>query len=560
MSPKSINPVSAGHALQSMRDSDFDCYSAYAEAIDNSIQANATEIHVQFDTVKAGRKTTITKVAFVDNGDGMDEHLLHHCLVLGHSSRYNDRNGIGRFGVGMTLGAIHECCKVSVYSRQDSNKPWSATSLDISEPDDESVRIDPPKESNFPTSLANLEPSSSGTAVIWDHYDRQGENGTKVIERSKVYFGRVFRKFIWKGVTIFVNGELVAAIDPLYVTTDKTKFPNDIPATLYDPILIDWIVPPDVAEYEGQTDQIVIKLSLLSSEIRGMRGSGSRTEVSDRYIDENQGISIMRNGREVFYGAIPYWPGNEKWFTQPDRYWGCEIEFSPLLDQAFQVKNIKRGAVPISELRTAIFEQINPTYKTFLQEIADGWDKKAEEAEAKKILSGEHDSGHQIAEEIVNSKNYEPTPLPVENPKTAGNELLERITKYGDDVDKNAILESWKSQPYTIEENTWKGKDFIELVPLGGSDVLLYNNSHILMKKFRGLANKIEQSSETESKILATELGTIIDLLLLSYVKAESKLSADLDKSQFLEDLRVSWGRYADIYVNELDARGNSDG
>ena len=107
------------------------------------------------------------------------------------------------------------------------------------------------------------QPASSGTAVEWSHYDRQIENGSKIIEESKIYFGRVFRKYIWEGVSIFVNGELVPAIDPLYVKTEKTKFPNDIPAKEYEPIVVEWIVPPDIAEYEDQKDTIVIKLSLL---------------------------------------------------------------------------------------------------------------------------------------------------------------------------------------------------------------------------------------------------------------------------------------------------------
>ena len=83
--------------MQSMRDSDFDCYSAYAEAIDNSIQANATEINIQFDTEKRrGNKEHIKKIAFIDDGDGMDQDLIHNCLVLGYSSRFNDRSGIER--------------------------------------------------------------------------------------------------------------------------------------------------------------------------------------------------------------------------------------------------------------------------------------------------------------------------------------------------------------------------------------------------------------------------------------------------------------------------------
>jgi hypothetical protein len=51
---------------------------------------------------------------------------------MGWSSRYNDRTGIGRFGVGMTLGAIHECRRVEVYS-QFIGGEWLYTYLDLDE-------------------------------------------------------------------------------------------------------------------------------------------------------------------------------------------------------------------------------------------------------------------------------------------------------------------------------------------------------------------------------------------------------------------------------------------
>ena len=44
--------VKADTALNSLRDSDFDCYSAYAEAIDNSLQAGANRISVEFKEKK----------------------------------------------------------------------------------------------------------------------------------------------------------------------------------------------------------------------------------------------------------------------------------------------------------------------------------------------------------------------------------------------------------------------------------------------------------------------------------------------------------------------------
>ncbi len=86
------------NALESLRSSDFDNMSAYAEVIDNSLQADAKNIKIDFFSlqVKANYER-IDEIAFGDDGTGMDTDTLHACLQLGWSSRYNDRSGIGRF-------------------------------------------------------------------------------------------------------------------------------------------------------------------------------------------------------------------------------------------------------------------------------------------------------------------------------------------------------------------------------------------------------------------------------------------------------------------------------
>ena len=101
--------------IQSLRKSDFDCYSAYGEVIDNSEQSGAKNIKIEFDVVSKGtgrsQKEIIDKIAFGDDGGGMNENVLENCLTLGWSTRYNDRNGIGRFGVGSTLAGIYGAVK-----------------------------------------------------------------------------------------------------------------------------------------------------------------------------------------------------------------------------------------------------------------------------------------------------------------------------------------------------------------------------------------------------------------------------------------------------------------
>ena len=56
-------------AFESMRDSDFDSLSAYGEAVDNAIQANASTIRINFDVFdEVGRVKTSNQLCLQMTG------------------------------------------------------------------------------------------------------------------------------------------------------------------------------------------------------------------------------------------------------------------------------------------------------------------------------------------------------------------------------------------------------------------------------------------------------------------------------------------------------------
>src|SRR5574342_277226 len=360
-------------ALLSMRNSDFDVYSAVGEVIDNSIQAEATNVRLIVD-FSADRHEPITAIAFGDDGTGMSGAILHRCLQLGYSTRYNDRRGIGRFGVGATLAAISQCRKIEVSSREESG-PWLYTYIDldaITADPPTMQEIPPPTHRAVPAALRALVGSASGTLVVWSKCDRQPAPASKLLEELKVWIGRTYRKFIWDGVRIFINGDRVKAIDPLYVTTARTKFPRDPRAVEYEEMLLPWPVPLADRQDGGPAESIIrIRMSLLPEAFRPAEESGHGRHAKERCIDLNEGVSILRNKREVYYDVIPWWTGIP--FRGIDRWWGCEISFDAVLDSQFTVKNIKRGAVPVRELKQAIKERIEPTRHAALERIRDHW-------------------------------------------------------------------------------------------------------------------------------------------------------------------------------------------
>jgi len=556
---KTVRLINDATAILSMRESDFDAYSAYGEVIDNSIQASATNIRIRVCAKeRSGTKgrpySIIEKICFGDDGIGMPPEVLHQCLVLGYSTRYNDRSGIGRFGVGMTLAAINQCKRVEVYSKERDSS-WHYTYIDLDE-----LTSNPPKMESIPApviktpplDLVDLVGSERGTLVVWTKYDRQPISAERMIPEIRIWCGRTYRHFIWDGLKIFVDGIETAAIDPLYATTKSTKFPDDPAATVLPEMTIPWPVPEEGRGPESPPESNVrIRMSLLPNVFRPNQGSGGTQEVRDRHIDRNQGISIVRNRREVFYGAIPYWPGPSTWFSEIDRWWGCEIAFDAELDRAFTVKNIKRGAIPVPELKEAIYSQISPTRETCLGRVRSDW------AEAKRIerepKPGQQvlETGHGAAEKVAKKTPTDTGALDKGvDFATEAERLAGSLLRTVDAEDRAKWIAKWKSQPFSIHDSHWKGPEFFEANHLGGSDVLRYNLGHPFFEEVYRIIQTLE-TEDSEDVVLSRRLKIMIDLLIIAYSKAESKFEPEtvFTAEDFVENFRINWGMYLKSYL-----------
>lgn len=541
-------------ALKSMRSSDFDAYSAYGEVIDNSIQADAKNIKVLVSyQPKSGKQfEPINRIAFVDDGHGMDSDVLHRCLQLGYSTRYNDRAGIGRFGVGMTLAAINQCKRVEVYSRTGGGD-WRYVYIDLAEIEqaagsDTAAGIAAPVVSKIPPDLVSLQPSGSGTIVVWSKYDNQQERASAMIKEMQKWLGRTFRKFIWNGLKISINGTTVHAIDPLFGTTALTAFPDDPKAELFAPIEFTYPIPNEDLKSGGPTEStIVIRMSLLPFEFRRVMGAGGSAEAKVRHIPDNEGISILRNGREVFYGHIPYWPGAA--FAEIDRWWGCEISFDAVLDKVFMVKNIKRGAVPIPDLKRLIYERITPTRRTCVEKVQEVWTAEKAQRAIEREKSAV-DTGHSDAEEVAGKTKTARTQIDIGKDLDAeAKKLADRLEADATDRERSAWVTKFKSQPFTIHDGQWKGTTFFDPHFLGGTAVLEYNMQHVFFEILNEIRRAVDDQENVQDN--AHRIKTLIDLLLISFAKAEGMFEQGLElKSEdFVEQLRTNWGNYLQSYV-----------
>lgn len=538
-------------ALESMRASDFDCYSAYGEIIDNSIQADATDIRIEFNERedRSERSKKIGRILFADNGNGMDKEILHTCLKLGKSSRYNDRNGIGRFGVGMTLGAIHECRRVEVYSKVNGGM-WYYTYLDLDEIENGTLtRMPLPVQKDPKCDIIDYI-EDSGTLVIWTKYDKQMDPYETVIEETKIWLGRTFRKFLWgeaKGyqeIDITINNTKIKAIDPLYFNKYKTGFENEDSSELDESTKLDWLIPQEVNS-KKQKSKIVIKTSLLPETYRRERFKGKDDFAIDRFINRNEGLSILRNDREVYYGFIPHTKpslhGDES-RRNVSRFIGCEISFSAELDQEFAVKNIKRGAVPVRELKKKIVEILRPTFLTKYDTIRDRWSERDREKEEN---TNDENSGLNISDTHGETnrilKEHKKTLLKKDKAGKEENNLkiVSKVKPDAKGKELDKIIKGLQENGITIDEREFVGDSFIDIEHGNALKTMFYNTNSTFYKAYKEILDEIKSKNNS----IASDYKVLIDLIFVGYMLAESQIDPEeeFDGASFIEELKSNW-------------------
>ena len=561
--------INISQVYESLRYNDYSVENGLGEIVDNSVEAGASEIRVYFTKKikRIGKKEVeeIDKIIILDNGSGMSPAVLAKCLVLGCSMREqkNGKMGIGKFGVGMTLGSISLARHVEVYSRDTVNGAFFYTYIDLDEINKESRDTVPaPVEKNVPEEYAEFFEGHSGTMVVLSNCDRMDGSGKKTSPSEMngliaTYLGRTYRKFIEAGLKIYLDDRQVFLHDPLYYsgpTQFDTREKQDPKADLYSTSTIDLPIPGR----EGETAPVTIRITLLPKEWRLNIGDGGNAEARKRKIDQNEGVSILRANREVLYDKVPYLIGLKKGqfsYQENDRWWGCEISFPPELDEYFQVRYIKRGAEPIGSLKDRLKEQLTGPVTSLRQIIkSDRAQKKAQENRGKSSFQNatqlmsdlnavlpKGQAGRNMSEEEEQKKVDEILDDAISQD---GNEEGEREER------RKAILNSMYSVvPVKYPQNTLFETENL----LDGKIVIKLNVNHPFYEKvINPLCGDISEEDTTESYNDKIRTRDAIMLLLMSHVKAVASFPEE--NQDLFENLLSQWGTILNSAVKKMDS------
>jgi hypothetical protein len=398
--------------------------------------------------------------------------------------------------------------------------------------------------------------------VVWSKCDRltQGEDGTvndlkTVRDELLNWLSRTYRHFIDGGVRIQLNDTIIEPHDPLYLMTIP-RFANDEKAEVLVDESFDWDIPSDPSRHST----VKIKMTLLPAAWRLKRGWGhpDRTQTRERRIQDNEGISILRARREIFYDILPrFYPSAVE---EADRWFGIELSFDPELDECFRVKNVKKGAEPVEGLRDTLKKRLDAAVRTARRRIKDTYIEQDNKEKAEERI---HEAAETIGAEAEKTapKARSGADVSESDRETRLDEVASEAAEAAADEGTAAppasaeeIKGRLKQLPLSIVDMQWPGKEFIQIEHLGTNTIVKLNNKHPFFTKIYApvlkgagaLNGKKEEGQETlptpeEFQQMARLLHVGLDLLILAYAKAESM---ETDPEEKYGDLRSHWGMF----------------
>lgn len=526
---------------------------ALDELIDNAIQAGAQSVHVAFGLEGASNKPA--RLAIMDDGHGMDPEMIRLAVIWGGTHREDDRRGFGRYGYGLPSACVSQGKRYTVYSVTEGGE-WHAVTIDLvaiskGELTDSDGRIVVPeaKPTKLPdwvaadvTKLYGKKGLRHGTIIVIDKLDRLSWKTQSHLKRNLLeHFGVVYRNYL-RATNIFVEGQSVAATDPLFTTPglryyelpgdkDKAEALDDIPIEVKD---------VETGESKGT---VRVRFSYMpptfmsSEKDKDLRGAKKNPRMSVR--KDHNGIIVLRNGRQidVIEARCPWTT-----FQNNDMTWGCEIDFPATLDEEFAITTSKQQVVLSERMwdllaEAGVYRTIK-ALRTRSQQERDALKHKREATEDEKRAS------EQAMEEAQKFLRRTEVVTPEREAKTTARveeEVRRRAEAAGvESVQiEHQIMAELKERPYKLETTSAPSAPFFWVDQIGSQTKLFLNTAH----RFYG---DVYAGPESTPRLRAA-----IEVVL--FVIGQCELDSTDERQLFYQNERVEWSRRLDVVLNRLE-------
>lgn len=545
--------IAAMSFVEGMRDSGYrNTATALDEFIDNAVQAGAGHIYIVtgYDRDNNTQKKP-DQIAVVDDGHGMDPDTIRLAVLWGGTHRFNDRTGFGRFGFGLPSAAVAVARRYTVYSKVDGGE-WFAVTVDLDEiaaskyTDHKGVvrapaakKLSPPEFVRLHCPIDKLE---HGTVIVLEKTDRlsPGFNTSESFTRKMLeHLGLIYRGLLRSHKLFVVDTagkglvKEVEPVDPLFVTPGA-RFYDSNPK----------VIAEELPETRFEVKDRAGKESLGVVRIRYSRLPGGFQESEDgrldkgrfNVMDENNGLIIMRSGRQVDVVARNPWTT----FVNYDRNWAIEISFDPKLDEEFGVTTNKQQ-ITISDRMWQLLEE-NGVSTAIAQLRKRNTQERAEQRS--KTEKNEVKLSEQIATEA--EKYQEPVPVTQEQEEKSKQQLKEEVERKKRETGKPEpeIVAEILGHPYKVEYETLPGAPFYRMIQVGGQRRLYVNMAHRFY-------TDVYEGAETSPRVKAA-----LELLLM--VLGACEVEASGDRERFYVSERSIWSRRLGLMLDLLESKDSA--
>lgn len=216
--------------IMSLRAIGYSLETAIADIIDNSIDANASEISIILDWDSKGSYLKIE-----DNGKGMDFDALILAMRLGSKSPTTERSKseLGRFGMGLKTAAFSIGKRLTVKTKQNNLENVRCWDLGVIEESNEWKLFTSPLDGVSETRLGEIE-TTNGTIVLIENLDKvvnepisnnKKRSFYNKIDKVRSHLNMTFHRYLegFDKISIKLNDNSLEAWDPFYSKSLATQ-------------------------------------------------------------------------------------------------------------------------------------------------------------------------------------------------------------------------------------------------------------------------------------------------------------------------------------------------
>ncbi|WP_049906306.1 ATP-binding protein [Halorubrum aidingense] len=551
--------------IKGARDMGIETLAAIYELVDNSIDADAENIHIHVEENEVDGETYI-RIAVEDDGHGISETItaegteydgITYVLAFGDSyARGNDK--IGKFGWGLSASATCTSLRTEVYTRTADDDDWRYTYIDLDEMDDSNDTKPPTAVKKDPDHLDLENPDTdTGTVVSFEKCDGTDPKTVRgLVSNLTSEIPRVYRDYLDGAVNITVNGKELEPTDPLFMMESAHnvgELPDKVPR-VEEPYHTATV---ELEEEDGdETYDVEITVVMLDVEAIRSHDEWSSDWMSKQgLIERNQGFSVVRNGREIRNGLTLGGIYNKH---GSKNYVRAEIRFPSELDDRFGIQTNKSRL----SVKQSVKDKVDEALANAPNQIARKTEKIRKQiiAEENKQSSDTDPSpSEKAAEEAARflknvreqtAEEQEQTKESVEEQKEEEISEIEADEDLDEDEaekKKKQVEKKYERQKnsnsHNVTTDTVGTGHFYEAEFRGNQVNAIVNDSHRFYEAYEQLragthrGDPVSTDGGPETDTTQTEESMLIDHLLLAAARAELMME---ERHEGLDDEVVS--------------------